>query len=194
MYGTHGIANLRAALGPLARRTIDRRVIARGRDLKHLAQQRDGERVALFVDPSVFHSDSFAKYAVAFFKISRSISARRSSRWSRRFSARSSSSVACSPQGVGAGASLACHCRKLCSPTFKASAAALNVYFSSVTSRTACSLNSAVNFRRGGLRRTECSCFASLIFRISSGNHYLAPAAIRKSWANAKQVAIGLMT
>ena len=52
-------------------------------------------------DPGVLHVDSFAKYAVAFFKISRSNSARLSCLRSRLFSSVSSLSVAFSEHGSG---------------------------------------------------------------------------------------------
>src|SRR6476620_10724897 len=97
----------------------------------------------MFRDPNVFHSDSFAKYAVAFFSISRSNSARLSC-WRRRlFSSRNSSSEALSPQGLGCGANLECQSRRLFSLTPTALAAAWNVYRSSVTKRTASRLKSS---------------------------------------------------
>jgi hypothetical protein len=45
-------------------------------------------------------------------------------------------------------------------------------------------LNSSVNRRRF----SDVSAFVSLIFRTSCGDHYPAPAGIRKSWAIAKGV------
>src|SRR4249919_1381931 len=83
------------------------------------------------------------KKATAYFSISRSSSARLSC-WRRRlFSSRSSSSEASSPQGLGCGANLACQSRRLFSLTPTAVAAALNVYRSSVTKRTASRLKSS---------------------------------------------------
>src|SRR5690606_10413168 len=172
----YGFDDLAVALRAIARRPIDRVVIARRRDVEDAAHDEDRERVAMLTDPGVLHSDSFAKYAVAFFRISRSSSTRLSWRWSRLFSARSSSSVAFSPQGSGSGANLACQFRRLCSPTPTASAAARKEYPSLTTSRTASFLNSSENWRR-----FDRPCFfPSFIFRTSFGYHYPVPADIRK--------------
>ena len=60
----------------------------------------------MILNPGVLHCDSFAKYAVAFFNISRSISALLSCFRRRLFSACSSETVASSPHGIGAGGEL----------------------------------------------------------------------------------------
>src|SRR5204862_5284422 len=117
MYLLDGLLDPLVSLGAAAGRAIQGGVITRGRDAEHVAHDSHGERVAMLADPDVFHSDSFAKYAVAFFNISRSSSARLSC-WRRRlFSSRSSSSEAFSPQGFGCGANLECQSRRLFSLT-----------------------------------------------------------------------------
>ncbi len=126
MHLLHSLLNLSMPLGPRAGWPLPPGIVARRGDVQHLAQHGDGERVAMFADPGVFHSDSFAKYAVAFHRISRSNTARRNSRRSRLISSRNSSCEASSPHGAGFGASLACHFRRLCSPTPTARAAAAN--------------------------------------------------------------------
>jgi hypothetical protein len=63
-------------------------VVAAGSDLQQPTHQPHRPLPAVFIEEAVFHSDSLAKKAVAFFNMSRSI-------WSRLFSAcrrRSSSS------------------------------------------------------------------------------------------------------
>ena len=62
---------------------------AAGADTQHLAHVGQGVLVSMRIDPGVLHSASFAKYAVAFFRISTCI-------FSRAFSARSRDSSICS--------------------------------------------------------------------------------------------------
>ena len=81
----------------------------------------------------------------SFFKISRSISARRSWRRNRAFSSRSSATEAFSPHGANGGANFLCHARRVWVLTPTALAAAARVYFSSTTNRTASRLNSSPN-------------------------------------------------
>ena len=64
-----------AAKGSFAHGFLERLVIAAGTEFKSSAHGFDRKHVAMIANPDVPHSDSFAKYAVAFFKISRSISA-----------------------------------------------------------------------------------------------------------------------
>src|SRR5690606_14941749 len=132
----------RCSLGPLALGTIDRVIVARAADLEEIAHQENGKGDAVLTDPGVLHVDSFAKYAVAFFRISRSSSVRRSCLRSRAISTFISSTVASSPHGSGGGASLACHARSVASHTPTAWQADLNEYPSSTTNRTASRLNS----------------------------------------------------
>src|ERR1019366_3716053 len=51
-------------LRPSTRRPVDRIVIARRGNVQDIAHHRHRKRVAVFADPGVLHSDSFAKYAV----------------------------------------------------------------------------------------------------------------------------------
>src|SRR5579859_395125 len=64
--------------------------IARTRYPELAAHARHAEQVALLFDPGVLHRDSFAKYAAAFFTISRSSLVLASSRRNRAFSASTS--------------------------------------------------------------------------------------------------------
>jgi len=64
--------------------------ISRTRHLELAAHPRHAEQVALLFDPGVLHRDSFAKYAAAFFTISRSSLVLASSRRNRAFSASTS--------------------------------------------------------------------------------------------------------
>ena len=131
-------------------------------------------------DPGVLHSDSFAKYAVAFFKISRSSSARRSCLRSRLFSSRSSSSVAFSPHGVGRRGELGVPgSQALLAHAHGRRGRLERVASPPTTSRTASCLNSSLNRRR----RRGTSVLNSLILRTSFRDHYPVPAAVRKSWA-----------
>ena len=100
MHLPHRRLNPRVTLAARTRRPLERRRSSprsRRSSTSHITDDR--KRVAMFTDPGVFHSDSFAKYAVAFFRISRSSSARLSCLRSRLFSSRSSSTEASSPHG-----------------------------------------------------------------------------------------------
>ncbi|ARB25336.1 hypothetical protein AM394_02025 [Klebsiella oxytoca] len=55
--------------------------------IQHLAEQTDRPATIVVTDKGVPQSDSFAKYAAAFFNISRSSVTRFNSFWSRRISA-----------------------------------------------------------------------------------------------------------
>ena len=68
--------NAFGALLARTRHTFLPSVLSTLADLEHLAHQTYWKGVAVLLDPGVLHFDSFAKYAVAFFRISRSISAR----------------------------------------------------------------------------------------------------------------------
>ena len=80
----------RIGLRPGARRTPPPLQIARARHHQQSAHPADRVIVAMLLDPGVPHRDSFAKYAAAFFTISRSSLALASSRRSRAFSASTS--------------------------------------------------------------------------------------------------------
>ena len=79
----------------------------------------------MLLDPGVLHSDSFAKYAVAFFKISRSSSARRSSLAQPLVLFAQLLERGVLAARLGGGANFACQSRRLCSLTPTAFAAAL---------------------------------------------------------------------
>src|SRR4029077_2218928 len=74
----------------LARRAGLGLAITRARHAKLAAHPRHAIQVALRFDPGVLHRDSFAKYAAAFFTISRSSLVLASSRRNRAFSASTS--------------------------------------------------------------------------------------------------------
>src|SRR4029434_134749 len=78
---------LGAALCGGAGRSSAPSVVAAAADLQHAALDADGPEHAMVVDEAVSHGDSFAKKAVAFFKMSRSMVRRRFSSRSRRSSA-----------------------------------------------------------------------------------------------------------
>src|SRR4030095_10426569 len=80
----------RIGLRARARRSTPPLQIARARHRQQLAHPADRVIVAIALDPGVPHRDSFAKYAAAFFTISKSSLALASSRRSRAFSASSS--------------------------------------------------------------------------------------------------------
>jgi hypothetical protein len=69
------------------------------RNIQLPAHLSHAEFVAVFFDPGVFHRDSFAKYAAAFFTISKSSRALSNSRRNRAFSAFISASVCFSGAG-----------------------------------------------------------------------------------------------
>src|SRR2546425_742888 len=81
----------RVRLSPGTRRPPPPRVVTRARDRQHPAHERNRKRPFLPLDASVPHGDGFAKYAVAFFRKSRSW---RNSSFSRRKRRSSSASVA----------------------------------------------------------------------------------------------------
>ena len=66
--------------------------VSGSRNLQLTAHSGHSELVAVSFDPGVFHRDSFAKYAAAFFTISKSSCVLSSSRRSREFSASTSAS------------------------------------------------------------------------------------------------------
>src|SRR5690606_32419441 len=112
---------------------------AHGQHLAHFGQRVVG---ALCVDPGVLHSASFAKYAVAFFRMSTCI-------FSRAFSARSRDSSICSgvtglaPGAVSLPAADALtQLRSVCST--RPSSLAATTMPTACACLTACSLNSAV--------------------------------------------------
>src|SRR5207344_58535 len=80
----------RIGLRALAARTAAPLAIPGSRHLQLSAHPRHAILVAMLLDPGVLHRDSFAKYAAAFFTISRSSFALASSRRKRAFSASSS--------------------------------------------------------------------------------------------------------
>src|SRR5690606_6706353 len=109
-------------------------------------------------DPGIFHSSSFAKYAVAFFKITFSISRRAT--WARNRDSSICSAVIClAPAGFSLPAFAALtQLRSVCSISPSSSAARAMLPTSSAR-LTACSLNSAV-YSCFGMRFT--SFFLSL--------------------------------
>src|SRR5262249_31945375 len=124
-------------------------VVAAGRNLQSVAQQPYRPPAAVLVDEAVPHSDSLAKKAVAFFKMSRSIS----SRWFSPRRRRSSSSRAGrSPRPGEARPPSAWRARRQLRSRFsrmpRLRAASATERPSSVTSLTASALNSRVYVRR----------------------------------------------
>src|SRR5688572_23395259 len=77
---------------PFARLSLSRLAISGSRHLQHSAHSAHTKLVAVLFDPGVLHRDSFAKYAAAFFTISKSSRALSNSRRSREFSASTSAS------------------------------------------------------------------------------------------------------
>src|SRR6185437_4738638 len=127
-------------------------VVAAGGNLQQPTHQSHRPVGAVFVDEAVFHSDSLAKKAVAFFKMSRSI-------WSRLFSARrrrsSSSRVGRLPlpgkAWLPSASKAFFHLRSRLSAMPRSRAASAKLRPCSVTSLTASILNSRVKIRRGSL-------------------------------------------
>src|SRR5215469_3691571 len=125
-------------------------VVAAAGHLQHLAHQPHRPLTAVRVDEAVLHSDSLAKKAVAFFKMSRSI-------WRRLFSARrrrsSSSRAGRLPLPGKAWSPWSSrsffHLRSRLSAIPRLAAASAKLRPCSVTSLTASTLNSRVNERRG---------------------------------------------
>src|ERR1019366_4251469 len=115
-------------------------------DLQYAAQRDDLELLPMGLDPGVLHRLSFAKYAVAFFKMSRSIVSRRFSRSSAatRFLRSSSSATPTEPLSLRWSLS---QLSSVPTPMPKLPAACVRVYFCSITSATAERLNSGVNDR-----------------------------------------------
>src|SRR6056297_1994319 len=74
-------------LRAMAQRLLEPCIEAGEVDPQHPAHGPDAELLAMRPDEGVLHWDSRAKYAVAFFRMSRSSVTRASSRFSRRFSA-----------------------------------------------------------------------------------------------------------
>ena len=134
----------------------------------------------MLTDPGVLHSDSFAKYAVAFFRISRSSSARRS----------------CLAQPLVLVAQF----------LQRGVLAARRGWRSELGMPVPQALVAHAHGRRGRLERVafldhqphriplelftkpspttrDTSCCNSLILRTSCRDHYPVPAAVRKSWA-----------
>src|ERR1017187_3236312 len=117
--------------------------IAAGTHPQYLALQADGPPALVPSDPGVLHIDSFAKYAVAFFKISRSILTRASSALSR------ASSICSALTGLApAPASLPWAARRTQLPSVGADTprilAVTALACPPCTRRTASSLNSSV--------------------------------------------------
>src|ERR1017187_3836357 len=117
--------------------------IAAGTHPQYLALQADGPPALVPSDPGVLHIDSFAKYAVAFFKISRSILTRASSALSR------ASSICSALTGLApAPASLPWAARRTQLPSVGAGTprilAVTALACPPCTRRTASSLNSSV--------------------------------------------------
>src|SRR5436309_703949 len=75
--------------GGRARRTLPPRIKSTARHLQHIALNHDRPHHSMPLNEGVSHRDSFAKKAVAFFKISRSIRSRSFSARKRRFSSSS---------------------------------------------------------------------------------------------------------
>src|SRR5262249_1161897 len=102
--GVH-LANLvrqfRAPLSLSAGGPIAPGVIAAARHLQHLAQRVHGKLLAMIADEDEPHDGCLAKKAVAFFKISRSMSSRLFSSRSCRISARNPLSLAVLPPAAG---------------------------------------------------------------------------------------------
>src|ERR1035437_8197202 len=117
--------------------------VAAGTHPQHLALQADGPLALVPSDPGVPHPDSFAKYAVAFFKISRSILTRANSALSR------ASSICSALTGLApAPASLPWAARRTQLPSVGAGTprilAVTALACPPCTRRTASSLNSSV--------------------------------------------------
>src|SRR6185503_13617267 len=131
------------------------RVEPRPRDLQRAAQQPDWKRGLLRGDERKPHGFSFAKKAVAFFRMSRSI---RNVRTSRRRRANSSrSSVVSAPGRPRPASTSACrtHSRSAVSVRSSSRAIAPTDFPLSRTSRTVSALNSFVNARRLRLAMTH---------------------------------------
>src|SRR5712692_1803337 len=131
------------------------RVEARARDLQRAAQQPHREGGLLRGDEREPHAFSFAKKAVAFFRMSRSI---RSVRFSRRSCPSSSRSAVVSAPGVPRPASISACRTQLRSAVSVRSSSRATVGTDlplSRTSRTASALNSFVNARRLRLAMTH---------------------------------------
>src|SRR6185503_12619896 len=131
------------------------RVEPRPRDLQRAAQQPDRKRGLLRGDEREPHGFSFAKKAVAFFRMSRSIRRVRFSRRSRPSSSRSSVvSALGAPRPVSISA-WRTHSRSAVSVRSSSRATAPTDFPLSRTSRTVSALNSFVNARRLRLPMTH---------------------------------------
>src|SRR5436309_2817505 len=132
-------------------------VEARARHLERAAEHPHWEDGLLRGDEPESHGFSFAKKAVAFFRMSRSI---RSVRFSRRSRPSSSRSAVVSAPGAPRPASIsACRTQLRSAVSVRSSsrATAPMAFPLSRTTRTACALNSFVNARRFRLAMTHSS-------------------------------------
>src|SRR6187431_20589 len=92
------------------------RVKSTARHVKHSAHHRDVERGSMLLDEGVLYSGCRAKYAAAFFRISRSSSVRRNCAFSLRISPlASASSLACC--SLLSGLAALTHLYRLCADT-----------------------------------------------------------------------------
>src|SRR4030095_6650959 len=83
MHGSNRPQELPVRRRPLARRPVPPLVVAAARYAQHGAQARHLEQPAMATDEGVLHGSSRAKYAAAFFRMSRSSVTFASSRFSR---------------------------------------------------------------------------------------------------------------
>src|SRR5882762_6658560 len=97
----HACNKTRVLLVPLRWRAPAGSVPAALRHAQRFAHQPDRVSVSVSLDPGVPHSDSFAKYAAAFFRISFSIRSRAFSCFKRAFSASRSVTTGLWPRLIG---------------------------------------------------------------------------------------------
>src|SRR3990172_11166963 len=147
VHGPNAVGQFFPTTGPVAERTLPPGVIAAAGDLQHVALHADRPDRPVVFHELVSHRDSFAKKAVAFFKISRSIRSRSFSARNRAFS--TSSAVGC--RGLAGGPFFSreifqARNRFAWTPSLRPASDRLKPCF--VTSRMASCLNSRVYVRR----------------------------------------------
>src|SRR5205823_7127883 len=131
-------------LGAGTRPSLPTRVVAGPRDRENPTHHHDRKHPLVLPDAGVPHGDGLAKYAVAFFRKSRSCRRISTSRRRRRSSARSVG-VSCSRSPVPY---FCRHRHSACSLTFNSAATSRNGRPVSSRNRTASRLYCSSNFRR----------------------------------------------
>src|SRR6202166_3459455 len=154
-FGVHGLdVHQQSVVADVSARSVSidiprlARVVTAGADTQHLAGQGHRPLSAVKLDPGVLHADTFAKYAVAFSNMSRSIFTRANSARSRAISICSGETCLPAPFSFPAASAFTQLCRVFgLMPSIFATAAML---WPPRTMRTASSMNSCV-YRALGL-------------------------------------------